>query len=414
MKKFYLICAYATALISMALTGFGAAVVLEEVIGKASTGAYAVTLAAVLAGMACTLFVAQFLNYKFDHLDGADGKVKGLRRWAMNILMADFQTVLVVSTEFMFAFMLNENHSAGRIMAMRLVPAMLGARAIYMYVRNYDALCPRPVRVRKLVKQYCLNKDRRFVMGVTEVTSDGRYIRVRGTVDGKVRARDRVLIHTTEGADRLIRVRAVDVRGVPVKEAENCIATLTLSLPMQYAAGFGVKKFAVMSSVISARHASYRTTQAENPGLTGLLAMYGEYHADQEYMSTLIYELMNSTYILAGVTVADHVHDGDMMDALPPATAVNFPGIFASGKEDAHLLAVFTDWHALSNWKSIMKQEKACTMTADLKQVLDIVRKDLEGAVINPFGPRSFLLTPALLNMINQMDLENRQKEKES
>ena len=356
-----------------------------------------VAAGAVLIG----LLVVNLLNMVADKNEIPKVRIKGLRRWVMSSLLAVFLACVITAGLSTVGPGTRSLFSEKKLQYTRLLLIISCTAAVCLFAKNYDSMLPRRMRINSLVKKESLNGTRRFTLLTESLATDGIHIIVTGKVNGTIRKGDKAVVKYGEKCSPKVRILSIKVNNRKVHSVTDAVASLYITVTQDKREKYYLYKYSVLTGMMTIPE-NKGIQNTENPGLLAMISGFEKHHDDRVYLSLLNYELIHAKYFICGMLRENDmkVRTGDIMDPLLKNTNVQFPGVFVNGKQDRQLLALFTDWDSLRRWQSAMKDEKACALIADMPQVINMVNKGFQGAVINPFGPKSFFVSPELMNSL--------------
>ena len=143
-------------------------------------------------------------------------------------------------------------------------------------------------------------------------------------------------------------------------------------------------------SVISSIQASADPSIIENPGLSGILRDYAKFFMNQEYIGTLVYEICMSEYYLIKYT-NENIDDE------------RFMSVRLNVDPDKAVLVLFTDWNALLRYSNIYEEDEIQMEVRNIKECFHLIPAKYDSIVINPFGPKSFIITKDFMRHIQEV-----------
>lgn len=356
------------------------------------------------AFIAIALLAVRHFNKTADSMELPPVKGAGKTRYVKTALFAVLFTYFITAMIYVIGPTYDGDLPAQRLGFTRFLLTWSCVYAACMYAGSYAKTMPRRLRMQKICRRAVLNGNRRFTLTVESLATDKIYVLVRGRIFGTVRVFDKVLIHQGGTGDSRSRILSIQADGKKVLQATDCEVTIRLNVPIEQREAKHLYKYSIITSIRPLVQ-THGELNCESPYLRSLINIFNKCSQDRSYLSMMNYELIHSRYILAGMIAENEKqnHPGDIMDPLMKNSNVQFPGIFQKDHPEKQMLAVFTDWDAVSRWKSAMKEERTTVMIADFSQVIAMTKKGFTGAVINPFGPGSFYVSIPLMDSIRQL-----------
>lgn len=118
----------------------------------------------------------------------------------------------------------------------------------------------------------------------------------------------------------------------------------------------------------------------ENPFLLGLCREYKENYKTPEFLNEFCFSLINAKFV---VPVISPELGTKALEDKKAQVSVGFTVI--TTQKGRKVLPIFTDWGALSAWKSFREAEAHKTLILSFDQVVDITSRDSDGVSINAF-----------------------------
>lgn len=349
--------------------------------------------------MLASISLLELSNRYFDRLSGYASKKWFLNRWVCNCLFLSLILCFLIALHITFLQGVADENIYIVLLALCVVIC-----AVIFYVQNYRHLRGRKARIRSLERKQLRYKNRRYYCLIHDVSVLDHNVKVTGTVSGKICVNDEVYIYIPASKTVITRIEKIIVDGESVLHVKEGEAELVLK---KDALTEKIQRFSVISSV-GENVEMNQVNLVENPFLNGLIMGYREYNNDPVYMSTLLWETSSGKYLMAGTS--NEYLDGDIMDTISGNINATFHSV-SSFDATLTILPVFTDWNALDRWKVIMKEKDAMTILMKYGQVVDIMYRDFDGIVINPFGPFPFYLPKELANSLVKMHKEAEEDE---
>lgn len=219
-------------------------------------------------------------------------------------------------------------------------------------------------------------KDFTLVVEVFRLIDDDKGSIVGGTVHGTVKEGQTVFVIPPSGA-----VFRTDVARIEIGP-DNAVESATDTRVALFLPGINridqIPKYAVISSTRPGKDGEVAENELKaNPQFLGLSMEFPKYSGDNQYMSFFAYILCHTDFITP-------INKNDV----PTADAngsVNFYLINNSADPDKQYLPLFTSVDILSDWKGLMEEEPK-TLKMSFQDVVKVT-ENMDGAVINPFGP---------------------------
>lgn len=213
-----------------------------------------------------------------------------------------------------------------------------------------------------------------------------------GTVHGTVKEGQTVFVIQPSGV--AIRTDIMRIEIGPdnaVKEATDTRVALFLAgLSLEQ-----VPKFTVITNVKPSKEVAEGELIPAYPQLLGLSYEYPKYCSNAQYMSLFGYVLCHAKFITPvnpeGTTTADE--NG----------SVNFYLINNSEDPDKQYLPLFASYDIMSDWQGLMAMGEPKTLALTFPDVVKVT-EDMDGAVMNPFGPTPVAIPKDFIKSITSME----------
>ena len=342
----------------------------------------------------CFVFVriTDLLNHRSDGVGG-----KGLSRWGMNMLFVGF--IFMFFLFLLFISIYAEEHPLQATYRKEVV--VLGIVAVVvstvMYIRNYHFLQSRETRIQKLEKSSLISGTNRYHMLVEDVNEDGS---VFGNLSGVMKKGD--YVHAIAAGDKRLPlvVSAIIKDGQVVTQAKDSEVIVQLkNIPND----IKLEKYTVITNVGPLKE-NKNEINTENIRVASMVKNYRRHADDNDYGSTLIYDICHGTYLLPTHLADDEKMDGDIMDITRDGKDVNFMSVSTNDLGDAPIFPIFTDWSELKNYKEVIGDDRTLVIKMNFPECIQIARRNYDGIVINPFGDASYYIPNENLTIIQSLE----------
>ncbi len=229
------------------------------------------------------------------------------------------------------------------------------------------------------------NGGRRYTFLVEKVDQYGMTLSVEGNIHGKICEDDGAYLYHAKLPITLAKIIKIKINGTAVEEAEDTRVEITMNLP-----SFDeVPAFTVLSS-IRPQAVLDAINAVENPEIVGMLAEFDRFSKDKVFVGNLIFNIAHSKYIMATMVGKNEKTNQDM---------IAYPSL--KNSDGAVNLPLFTDAIAFSRWSDVSSGKLSVKPIVHTFQTIAkmCVGKN-NSIVINPFGPKSFLLKESLISSI--------------
>ena len=251
--------------------------------------------------------------------------------------------------------------------------------AVVIFGRQQYTKIKHQRELRHYEKIAILNGERRYTMMVIETDQDTI---CTGFVYGEMRVNDAICLHRSDKGDIDAKIIEIICNDKSVTSARNQTVTLKLD--------HSCKGFLQKYSIISSIQYDADPTIVENPGLSGVLREYGKFFEDQEYIGTLVYEICMSEYYLIKYTGEKEADE-------------RFMSVRLNIDPSKDVLVLFTDWDALLRYSNIFEEDNLQLEVRNIKECFHLVPAKYDSIVINPFGPKSFIITKEFMRHIQEV-----------
>ena len=256
-----------------------------------------------------------------------------------------------------------------------LTAIALGIAAVIFTQQQYTKM-KHQRELKQLEKNAILNGERRYTMMVVESDQDTI---CTGFVYGEMKVNDTICLHCSDKGDIDATIVEILCDDKQVSSAKHQMVTIRLD--------HFCKDFLLKYSVISSIQTGADPSIIENPGLSGILREYAKFFMDQEYIGTLVYEICMSEYYLIKYT-NENVDDE------------RFMSVRLNVNPDKAVLVLFTDWNALLRYSNIFEEDEIHMEVRNIKECFHLIPAKYDSIVINPFGPKSFIITKDFMRHI--------------
>lgn len=296
--------------------------------------------------------------------------------WSKNLFFVGIVTVLI--THLIITSGKSSTLSNKEMIQLYLTMAAIGI-AVAIFGRQQYTKNKHQRELRHYEKIAILNGERRYTMMVIETNQDTI---CTGFVYGEMRVNDAICLHRSDKGDIDAKIIEIICNDKSVTSARNQTVTLKLD--------HSCKGFLQKYSIISSIQYDADPTIVENPGLSGVLREYGKFFEDQEYIGTLVYEICMSEYYLIKYTGEKEADE-------------RFMSVRLNIDPSKDVLVLFTDWDALLRYSNIFEEDNLQLEVRNIKECFHLVPAKYDSIVINPFGPKSFIITKEFMRHIQEV-----------
>ena len=296
--------------------------------------------------------------------------------WSKNLFFVGIVTVLI--THLIITSGKSSTLSNKEMIQLYLTMAAIGI-AVAIFGRQQYTKNKHQRELRHYEKIAILNGERRYTMMVIETNQDTI---CTGFVYGEMRVNDAICLHCSDKGDIDAKIIEIICNDKSVTSARNQTVTLKLDRSCR---GF-LQKYSIISSI----QYDADPTIVENPGLSGVLREYGKFFEDQEYIGTLVYEICMSEYYLIKYTGEKEADE-------------RFMSVRLNIDPSKDVLVLFTDWDALLRYSNIFEEDNLQLEVRNIKECFHLVPAKYDSIVINPFGPKSFIITKEFMRHIQEV-----------
>ena len=296
--------------------------------------------------------------------------------WSKNLFFVGIVAILIV--RLIITSGKSSALSNKEMIQLYLTMAAIGI-AVAIFGRQQYTKIKHQRELRHYEKIAILNGERRYTMMVIETNQDTI---CTGFVYGEMRVNDAICLHRSDKGDIDAKIIEIICNDKSVTSARN--QTVTLKLDRSYR-GF-LQKYSIISSI----QYDADPTIVENPGLSGVLREYGKFFEDQEYIGTLVYEICMSEYYLIKYTGEKEADE-------------RFMSVRLNIDPSKDVLVLFTDWDALLRYSNIFEEDNLQLEVRNIKECFHLVPAKYDSIVINPFGPKSFIITKEFMRHIQEV-----------
>jgi hypothetical protein len=300
--------------------------------------------------------------------------------WSKNLCFIGIVAVLIVRLIITSRLIGGQSStlSSKEMIQLYLTMAAIGI-AVVIFVRQQYTKIKHQRELRQYEKINILNGERRYTMMVIETNQDTI---CTGFVYGEMNVNDAICLHCSDKGDIGAKIVEIVCNDKSVNSARNQTVTIKLD--------HSCKGFLQKYSIISSIQYDANPTIVENPGLSGVLREYGKFFEDQEYIGTLVYEICMSEYYLIKYTAENEEDE-------------RFMSVRLNVDPSKSVLVLFTDWDALLRYSNILEEAELQLEVRNIKECFHLVPAKYDSIVINPFGPRSFIITKEFMRHIQEV-----------
>ena len=296
--------------------------------------------------------------------------------WSKNLFFVGIVAVLIV--RLIITSGKSSTLSNKEMIQLYLTMAAIGI-AVVIFGRQQYTKIKHQRELRHYEKIAILNGERRYTMMVIETDQDTI---CTGFVYGEMRVNDAICLHRSDKGDIDAKIIEIICNDKSVTSARNQTVTLKLD--------HSCKGFLQKYSIISSIQYDADPTIVENPGLSGVLREYGKFFENQEYIGTLVYEVCMSEYYLIKYTGKKEEDE-------------RFMSVRLNIDPSKDVLVLFTDWDALLRYSNIFEEDNLQLEVRNIKECFHLVPAKYDSIVINPFGPKSFIITKEFMRHIQEV-----------
>lgn len=265
------------------------------------------------------------------------------------------------------------------------------------------------------VKNEAANNNRRFTFMVEDSLSldDNNGILVTGNLHGRLAVDDAAYIFHPNGQITLTTVHGIESNNAPVREAENQTISIKLADIKDKSL---VQKYSVLTS-IRPQHVINVNQAVENGQLLGLSMEFKRFCKESDYMSLFVYAVCHAHFLSPVYMSKEPKDNGDGTATFTEGSTLRFLTLNSPADKTKHHLPVFTDSVALQKWKiATGENQPPKSMILRFPDVVTISKKNMDGAVINPFGPVPVLLPGDYIEKITSLagykaEFENKENQ---
>lgn len=297
--------------------------------------------------------------------------------WAKNLFFFGIVGVLIARLVVMTYIVVSQSgaNASRELTQIYLTAIALGIAAVIFTQQQYTKM-KHQRELKQLEKNAILNGERRYTMMVVESDQDTI---CTGFVYGEMKVNDTICLHCSDKGDIDATIVEILCDDKQVSSAKHQMVTIRLD--------HSCKDFLLKYSVISSIQTGADSSIIENPGLSGILREYAKFFMDQEYIGTLVYEICMSEYYLIKYT-NENVDDE------------RFMSVRLNVNPDKAVLVLFTDWNALLRYSNIFEEDEIHMEVRNIKECFHLIPAKYDSIVINPFGPKSFIITKDFMRHI--------------
>ena len=297
--------------------------------------------------------------------------------WAKNLFFFGIVGVLIARLVVMTYIVVSQSgaNASRELTQIYLTAIALGIAAVIFTQQQYTKM-KHQRELKQFEKNAILNGERCYTMMVVESDQDTI---CTGFVYGEMKVNDTICLHCSDKGDIDATIVEILCDDKQVSSAKHQMVTIRLD--------HSCKDFLLKYSVISSIQTGTDPSIIENPGLSGILREYAKFFMDQEYIGTLVYEICMSEYYLIKYT-NENVDDE------------RFMSVRLNVNPDKAVLVLFTDWNALLRYSNIFEEDEIHMEVRNIKECFHLIPAKYDSIVINPFGPKSFIITKDFMRHI--------------
>ncbi len=297
--------------------------------------------------------------------------------WAKNLFFFGIVGVLIARLVVMTYIVVSQSgaNASRELTQIYLTAIALGIAAVIFTQQQYTKM-KHQRELKQFEKNAILNGERRYTMMVVESDQDTI---CTGFVYGEMKVNDAICLHCSDKGDVDATIVEILCDDKQVSSAKHQMVTIRLD--------HSCRDFLLKYSVISSIQTGVDPSIIENPGLSGILREYAKFFMDQEYIGTLVYEICMSEYYLIKYT-NENVDDE------------RFMSVRLNVNPDKAVLVLFTDWNALLRYSNIFEEDEIHMEVRNIKECFHLIPAKYDSIVINPFGPKSFIITKDFMRHI--------------
>lgn len=297
--------------------------------------------------------------------------------WAKNLFFFGIVGVLIARLVVMTYIVVSQSgaNASRELTQIYLTAIALGIATVIFTQQQYTKM-KHQRELKQFEKNAILNGERRYTMMVVESDQDTICI---GFVYGEMKVNDTICLHCSDKGDIDATIVEILCDDKQVSSAKHRMVTIRLD--------HSCRDFLLKYSVISSIQTGADPSIIENSGLSGILREYAKFFMDQEYIGTLVYEICMSEYYLIKYT-NENVDDE------------RFMSVRLNVNPDKAVLVLFTDWNALLRYSNIFEEDEIHMEVRNIKECFHLIPAKYDSIVINPFGPKSFIITKDFMRHI--------------
>jgi len=300
--------------------------------------------------------------------------------WTKNLFFFGIVGVLIARLIGMTYVVVSQSQTnANRELTQIYLTTIALGIAVVIFAQQQYTKMKHQKELKQFEKKAILNGERRYTMMVVESDQDTI---CTGFVYGEMNVNDTVCLHCSDKGDIDAKIIEIICNDKSVTSARNQTVTIKLD--------HSCKGFLQKNSIISSIQYDANPTIVENPGLSGVLREYGKFFEDQEYIGTLVYEICMSEYYLIKYTSEKEEDE-------------RFMSVRLNVDPDKAVLVLFTDWNALLRYSNIYEEDEIQMEVCNIKECFHLIPAKYDSIVINPFGPKSFIITKDFMRHIQEV-----------
>ena len=300
--------------------------------------------------------------------------------WTKNLFFFGIVGVLIARLIGMTYVVVSQSQTnANRELTQIYLTTIALGIAVVIFTQQQYKKMKHQKELKQFEKKAILNGERRYTMIVIESNQDTI---CTGFVYGEMKVNDEICLHCSDKGEVNATIVEILCDNQQVSFAKNRMVTIRLN--------HSCKGFLLKYSVISSIQASTDPSIIENPGLSGILREYAKFFMNQEYIGTLVYEICMSEFYLIKYT-NENIDDE------------RFMSVRLNVDPDKAVLVLFTDWNALLRYSNIYEEDEIQMEVRNIKECFQLIPAKYDSIVINPFGPKSFIITKDFMRHIQEV-----------
>ena len=367
---------------------------------------------------AVTAFLSLFLVSAgmrlYDCRNGEPERGAGPGRWVRNTLFAGMIGIFLTAAFVTVMETTINGGDTGKVFRFIGLAMIAVAAGISLYTMRAMREARKRRIVNRLAQEAVLNDSGRFSMVVDKVfaSKEDKRFAYLGNVHGTMRTGDRVCVIQPDGQTFESTVEIIQREDTVLKKiTDNWPQAPILVVLSTDRGGEAFLPYSVLSGTRTLEVDPERN-RMEEPALRGYLCAYDEHVGDEKFAGVLLHTITRSRFLVPVVTRDRELRDPSAL--LPAGTAYQYPTVSSAMLEDSEVIQAYTDWDALSGWGYLMNP--SCLQGTKVMTFDEIAAETAEkytGMVIDPFGPKQFYLSSALLTSLLSRDGEEQETTEE-